>query len=236
MKPPQLFSRIALLVVAVALCARVAASQDIVVHTERGHKGDLVSALAFISHTFRLPIIAELTKSYPPHVSILPGEHSAAELLNEITSQSPGYTWITQDGVVVFYRGELHEASGNFFNRHIARFVMPADLAQLKLELNQVMASAPGTAPVLVGVVERPLQSVKLSRGEVFHNLTGRQILIEAAKESRNLFSVVLFPTEHPTAQHEMAEAHTNWYIRSIDELRDNPIRLRSIPAQPSGP
>ncbi len=196
------------------------------------YSGDLVSALEFISTTFHLPIIAELPKSYPAHVLLPGGEDTAEQLLNALTGQAPGYTWVSQDSVVLFYNSQLHYSAGNFFNAKIATFVMPADVAELKLELNGLMGSAPGTAPVMAGAPEKQLQKTKLHQGEVLNNITGRDVLVEAARQSNNLFSVILFPTADPKTEEDANQAHMNWYVRSIDELPHNPTRLRSIPEE----
>lgn len=219
-------------VLSLACCA---AAQE-AARAHGAHSGDLVSALEFTSKTFHLPIIAELTKSYPTQLSISAGEHSAEQLLSELTGQSSGYGWVNEGGVVLFYDKHLRDAPGNFFNAKIKRFVMPADLAVLKLELNQAMANPEQTAaPVMTGVLEPDLQTVKLRQGEVLTNVTGREVLVEAARQSRDVFSVVLFPTSGPMTTNDVSEAHMNWYVRSIDELPRNPMRLRSIP-QPKAP
>ncbi len=215
------------------VCLACCAAAQLPSKTHGAHSGDLVSALEFISTTFHLPIIAELTKSYPAHVSLLAGEDTAEHLLSQMSGQSRGYAWVTQDGVVLFYDIRLREAPGNFFNATIPRFVMPPDVAELALQLNQEMGADAGKARVMAGVPEKALASVKLRNGEVLSNVTGREVLVEAAKQSNNLFSVVLFPTANPRTAEHISQAHMNWYLRSIDELRQNPTRLRSIPGGP---
>jgi hypothetical protein len=131
---------------------------------------------------------------------------------------------------VLFYDIRLRYAPGNFFNANIPWFVMPGDLAELVLELNQAMGTEPGTARVMAGVPQKSLRIVKLRKGGVLTNVTGREVLVRAAKESNNLFSVVLFPTANPTTQKHIDQAHNNWFIRTIDELPQHPTRLRGVP------
>lgn len=220
---------IAVCIVYLACCS----AGQITSRSHEAHTGDLVSGLELVSTTFHLPIITELTKSYPARVSLPAGEGTAAQLLNELSGQSPYYTWVIREGVVLFYDTRLADAPGNFFNAKLERFVMPPDLAELALELNQAMGAEPDKPRVMVGVLDKRLQNVKLHGGEVLSNVTGRDVMVEAAKQSNNLFSVVLFPTATPKTKRDEAEGHMNWYIRSIDELPQNPTRLRSIPGSP---
>lgn len=205
------------------------AQEKSVIHGE--HSGDLVSALEFVSTTFRVPIIAEITSSYPPHVGIPKGDGTYEKVLTRLTTKFPNYGWTDDNGVVFFYDKLLRNAPKNFFNSPIARFVMPSDAAELKLELNQAMGTGTAKeAPVMAGIPNAALETVKLRKGEVLTNTTGREILIGAAKQSRNIFSVVLFPTDTPKTKRDKDQAHMNWFVRSIDELATNPTRLRSIP------
>jgi hypothetical protein len=199
--------------------------------THAAHSGDLVSALEFISTTYHLPVIAELTRSYPAHVSLPEGNDTPEQLLNALAGQSPGHGWAMEGGVALFYDIQLHDAAGNFFNSNIPRFVVPGDLAELLLELNQAMGAS-GKARVMAGIPEKALATVRLAKGEVFTDITGREVLLQAAKQSKNIFSVVLFPSANPRTPQDLSQARMNWYVRSVDELKQNPTRLRSIPGE----
>jgi hypothetical protein len=205
------------------------ASAQQVARAHEAYSGDLVGALEFISTTFHVPIVAELTRPYPTHVSLSAGQDSVGQILNVLGHQLREYTWLDQDGVVLFLENRLRNAPENFFNRKIAYFVMPGNMADLVLELNQAMGAKPGTAPVMTGVPEKALSSVRLRQGQVFTNASGRELLVEGAKQSRNFFSVVLFPTPYPKTKTQIDEVHNNWYVRSIYELQQTPLVLRSI-------
>jgi hypothetical protein len=203
------------------------------VETHSAHSGDLASALEFISTTFHVPVIAELTKSYPDHILLSAGRDGVSRLLDAICVQAPGYSWENMDGVVLFFNKRLRTSSGNFFNAKIDSFVMPSNLGDLVLQLNQVMGAGPGTAPLMVGVPGGALARVPLHQGETLTNVTGREVLIDAAKQTMNIFSVILFPTVNPKTQKEFDEARINWFTRTVSELPRNPTHLRSIPSKP---
>ena len=66
---------IALAVITLFVACHAASPQPLQTHGE--YSGDLVGALEFISTTLHMPVIAELTKSYPAHVSIPSGQDTA---------------------------------------------------------------------------------------------------------------------------------------------------------------
>lgn len=195
-----------------------------------GRHQDLVSALESVSIKYHVPVLAELTASYPEHIVAPENARSLKDALEQIARQATGYSWSIKNGIVLFNKSRLFQARGNFFNRSIPYFVIPDNVAELTLELKGAMLAKSGTAPVMSGAPEQALQSAKLNKGKVLENMTGREILLEAARESNNLFSVILFSTANPKSRQEADTALINWYVRSIDELPTNPTRLRSIP------
>lgn len=199
-------------------------------HTQRS--GDLIEVLGFIANTFSVPMVIEVAQPYPVDLSIPAGTDSAAQLIEALIAKCRGYDWRDDGGVVVVTKSSLMASPGDFMNRRLPVFVMPADVAYLRLQLAGALAAPPGVAPLITGITPPDLTALKLPQGRVLKGFTGREILITAAKENREIFSLIIFPNGNPKTQKDRSEATGSWYIRSISSLSSTPLRVRSMPAK----
>lgn len=197
-------------------------------------KGDLVQLLEFTATTFALPMTIEIAQPYPAEIALPARVSSARQVLDLIVKASPEYGWEDRDGVVVVYNIHLKQSMGNVLNTRLQSFRMPENVGEFRLVLiNSLAHPRNGVGGVIAGVEAPEVTALKLSSGKILENVTGREILIEACRENRKSFSVIVFPNDNPQTSTDREAAMSEWTMRSSSTLVGNPITLRTISPKP---
>jgi hypothetical protein len=181
------------------------------------YSGSLPEVLRCISQDYRIPLIAELSQPLPVSVRVEEGRDTARELFSRVSKTVLGYNFeVLPDDVVHFFWQDLAHSSGNFLNLEFRQFTMPANVSELKLllpaKLNGLRNGLEGDGVVTSGFGSPVLRQLTL-RPEVLSNVTGRDILIKAARETKGFYCIVVFPplSKSPTKFANYAFQHWFW-------------------------
>lgn len=193
--------------------------------------GDLVGVLASTAETFHVPVVAELAQPYPLSLDLPAGSDTLAAYMDSVVKQTPGYSWQKKNGAVWIYNRKLLMASANFLNRRIEKFMMPRNFAELKKLLPVYISVAEGRGGgVTAGGGTPEEERIILSPG-VLRDATVREILFHVAKQTPELFSLVIFPSDNPQPKDE-PEAFATWRLVAVSSLALNPLHMKSYPGK----
>ena len=226
---PRIFNLSLIGILSLVMCSGLPATNGFdKVTAHSSAQGDLVQLLAFVSENFQVPLTAELAQPYPVGLRLLGRKESARKALDALIASCPGYAWHEARGVAVVYNKKLVKSRGDFLNRHLSLFVMPANVAELKLYLPGAIEH-PREAGVLTGIQDNDLAAMTLERQKTMRNITAREVLVEVGNENPSFFSLVVFPDSDPHSPQQIQYAYTYWVMRSNRTLIQRPIGLRSM-------
>lgn len=176
---------------------------------------DLANTLVSIATDYSVPIVAELTATEDPKVDITAGKTTARQLLNSLIAKSPEYVWEEQAGVVHFYNKTILNAPAHPLNFKLKSFQLPANVSQLKIFLparlhNASQGIGEGSAAISA-FPSTELEEQKLP-SKVFHDATGREILLAAASCQRQFSSIIVLPNSHPKGEEDLEYANKHWF------------------------
>lgn len=191
--------------------------------------GDLVGVLTSTAKTFHVPIVAELAQPYPLSLDVPAGSDTLTAYMDLVVKQSPGYSWQNANGAVWIYNRKLLMARADFLERRIEKFMMPRNFAELKKLLPVYISVAEGRGGgVTAGGGTPEEERISLSP-EVIRDATVREILFHVAKQTPELFSLVIFPNDNPQPKDE-PEAFATWRLVTVSSLTLNPLHMKSYP------
>ncbi|MGH9498509.1 MAG: hypothetical protein ACRD3L_05155 [Terriglobales bacterium] len=196
-----------------------------------GVSNDLANVLAQLARWIQMPMIAELAQPLPT-VQLAEGNHTAEYLLTEITHQAPGYTFAVEGLVIHFYEKRLVLAKLNFLNLTFQQFEMPQNVSALKYKLPGLATALLQTEKHRGGVVFTGFGDTDLAKDTLeagtLTNVSGREVLLRAAAESPQFFTIIVFSSNAPKTKQEARQATVNWFWQS---LRSNfrPIYIQQV-------
>jgi len=223
------------LVLAFSVCGAPTCAQgspvDGAVHHEK-ITGDLANALARVAWLCHVPVIAELAQPLP-NIQIAEGTEDAKDLLKEVARQAPDYKWDATGKVIFFYNKKLREAKFNFLNLRFPRFSMPVNLSELKLtfptrEYGLLLQGYSGGGIVTTGFGDAMLEK-DLLQPAILKNVTGREILLQAANESPTFFTVIVFPNAEPTKKQVERDMNRNWFWQALKDEHLKPLYVQPV-------
>jgi hypothetical protein len=193
---------------------------------------DLANALVQMAKNSHVPLIAELV--WPlPNVSPPGGTPANEEALNRLVQAAPGYDWKFEGKALHFYNKRLHDAKFNFLNCKFPRFTIPPNLSDLKLWFPPrsigLLEGYTGEGGAISGFRDESLGKQSLQRA-VLENVTPLQVLFHVADESPTFYTVLVFPSAHPSRSD--AENRVNWQWGSLSEPQ-KPIYAQPSPRKP---
>jgi hypothetical protein len=227
------------LVLAFSVCGAPTCAQgspvDGAVHHEK-ITGDLANALARVAWLCHVPVIAELAQPLP-NIQIAEGTEDAKDLLKEVARQAPDYKWDATGKVIFFYNKKLREAKFNFLNLRFPRFSMPVNLSELKLtfptrEYGLLLQGYSGGGIVTTGFGDAMLEK-DLLQPAILKNVTGREILLQAANESPTFFTVIVFPNAEPTKKQVERDMNRNWFWQALKDEHLKPLYVQPVETGP---
>lgn len=197
--------------------------------------GNMPEMLRFIAQRYHLPLVAELCQPLPNHFSIPEERDTARELLFKMTAQAPAYQFDTLRGDGVhFYCTEVLHAGANFLNLTFQQFTMPSNVSELKLflpaKLNGLRNGLDGSGLVTSGFGVPELQKQRLSPEEL-KNVSGRDILMRAAEETRGFYTIVVFPSSSLPSDVFANYAFQHWFWGPLGTVpEEEPIYVQPPP------
>jgi hypothetical protein len=179
-----------------------------------GHlTGDLANVLAQVSYSTKIPIIGELALPLPT-IDIREGSHSGRYLIQAIADQAAGYKWQSQGLAVLFYKQTLEQQKLNPLSLRFPRFVMPENVSKLKYILPSLEGGLlEGPSPkgvLLTGFGDVALEKYSL-QAATLENVSGREILVQAARQSPFFSVIVIFDESKLKNKKESANAEWHW-------------------------
>jgi hypothetical protein len=199
----------------------------------KGSSGNLAEVLRFIAQEYHVPVIAELIYPVPARVVIEPGKDSAIDLLKQVVNQVPRYSYTIADcGLIHVYEKDLLNARGNILNIQMKTFSMPANVSDLKLVLPGAISGAkrglPSGGVVISGFPSQEMERQHLVPRELT-NVTGRDVLISAASESLNFYSIIVFAKRNCTSETCFSYATQHWFWGPVSgESKPSPIYVQT--------
>jgi hypothetical protein len=204
----------------------------------RRWKGNMPEVLRSVAEQYQVPIIAELEQPLPPVLDIAEGTNSVSDVLNQIISHAPNYEFEVWKGSVIhFYSKGIQNAPGNFLSFTLEQFTMPSNVSELKLllpaRLNAVGYGVQGSGVVISGFKNPELTNSTLPRTELKH-VSGREILLMAAQDTRTFFSIIVFPNRKVAKGLSENYAFQHWFWGSLNEKEKNFPLYVQPPPQPA--
>jgi len=179
----------------------------------------LANALAFVAIEYKVPIIAELTATENPALTIAAGKETARELLNSLVAKTSHYEWREQKGVVHFYQKTLLNAAGDPLNLRLRSFQLPENVSQLKILLPARLHSAAEGIQEGGGALSA-FPSAALEKQTLppstFKDATGRDILLAAAALQPQFSSIIILPHAYPQDKKDLQYASAHWFWFSL--------------------
>jgi hypothetical protein len=190
---------------------------------------DLADTLARVAWLSKLPMIAELAQPLPK-IEIASGTYVLKDLLQGLVGQAPDYQWEIKGKVIHFYSRKLKEAKFNFLNLRFFHFAMPSNLSELKLTLpqheNALLQGSADTGILITGFRDLALAKDQLEPA-IFENISGREVLLQAANERPTFFTIVVFPNSDPTKKEMERDINRNWFWQALSGQIPGPLYVQ---------
>lgn len=178
---------------------------------------DLANALAQVARVSHNALVAEIALPMPK-VSVPDRTDDLVKTLNRIVKQSPGYEWKMEDQIIHFYNKRLYAARYNALNLRFADFTLPPTVSDLKLwlptQVSGLAAGYKGTGGAISGFSDALLGKQTLPP-IALKNVSGRDVLLRAGRESPAFYAIVVFPQAVPTKKQAPAQV---WFWGSVTE------------------
>jgi hypothetical protein len=162
--------------------------------------GNLAEVLGFIASEYEVPVIAELVYPLPQKLRIPSGTHTAPALIRELMRQTRDYSWERRGKVAHIFNNAVRSAPENLLNGRFSRYQIPSNVGDLQwllpTRLKGLVYGQKGEGFAASGfrtLEDLPLQPVLMK------NVSGLEVLIEAANQSGRFYSIVVFPKLTPT-------------------------------------
>lgn len=206
--------------------------------THRKQSGNLPELLRFVAQQYNVPIIGELLQPLPAKLEIPAGTNSAIEAISAILKLVPNYRFeVAAGNVIHFYHPAVVDVSGNFLNLRIQRFTMPRDVSELKVilraRLNAAAQGLQGEGIVTSGFGAPELEKCRIAPAEL-EDVTGREVLLRAAGETRGFYSIVVFPNRTLRSEASLRYAYQHWFWGGlVSSERDTTMYIQKPPIDP---
>ncbi len=198
----------------------------------------LSEALLTVARTYHVSVLAEVAEPMPTGI-VLDGRAGATlrQVLEGVRRQCPGYRFEITHGTVIFGNVNLLKDPNNPMNQTLAQYTIPEDLSEFKLTFPGAVRSAQehqqSVGGLVVGMGLPRELNPSLSK-EVVQEVTARAILLKVAGEVGNLYSLLIFPSEHPTRKEMTDGGFFGWEIAGGPGLDSYKTYLHHRPVLPA--